>query len=241
MQYVNRADIIAAYFNEAGVGAGIKAAGIPREKLFVTTKLVGTKDQDVEASLDASLSKLGLEYVDLYLVHLPFAAGSPEGQQKIWAQVEAVKTSGKAKSIGVSNFQQDDLEIILKTATITPAINQIELHPYLQHADLLEFHRKHNITTAAYSSLSAITAARPGPVDQPYAELAEKYGVTENDVALRWVLDQGAIVITTSKSAQRLQSYTKNLFGFQLAPEEVKQISELGKQKDYQSPGLGEL
>lgn len=227
--------------NEAGVGAGIKAAGIPREKLFVTTKVVGTKDQDVEAALASSLSKLGLDYIDLYLVHLPFAAGSPEGLQKIWAQMEALKNSGKVKSIGVSNFEKDDLEIILETATIPPSVNQIEFHPYHQHDGLLEFHRQHNIVTAGYSILSAITAARPGPLDKIYAALANLHGVTENDVALRWVLDQGAIAVTTSKSPQRLQNYTKNVFSFKLDPEEIQQISLVGRKKQYQGPSLSKI
>ncbi|KAH7326311.1 NADP-dependent oxidoreductase domain-containing protein [Stachybotrys elegans] len=232
-------DCAEMYMNEAGVGAGIRAAGIPRDKLFVTTKIVGTKDQDVDAALSSSLSKLGLDYIDLYLVHMPVCAGSPEGLQKIWAQMEAAKTAGKARSIGVSNFEQDDLEIILKTATIPPSINQVEFHPYLQHAELLKFHRQHNIATAAYSALSAITAARPGPVDTAFSELSQKYSVTENDIALRWVLDQGIIVITTSKSAQRLQSYLEHLSKFKLTPDEVQQICELGAQKHYQGPGLG--
>jgi diketogulonate reductase-like aldo/keto reductase len=227
--------------NEAGVGAGLKAAGIPRDKLFVTTKVVGTTDQDVHAALSTSLEKLGLDYVDLYLVHMPVCAGSPEGLQKIWAQVEAVKTAGKAKSIGVSNFEQDDLEIILKTATISPAVNQVEFHPYLQHAELLKFHRQHNIATAAYSPLSAVTLARPGPVDDTLAELSQKYGVTEGDVALRWVLDQEIITITTSKSAQRLQSYADNLAQFKLTSEEVQKISELGAKKHFQGPSFGTL
>ncbi|KAK2591111.1 hypothetical protein QQS21_011199 [Conoideocrella luteorostrata] len=231
-------DCAEAYMNESGVGAGIKASGIPREKLFVTTKLVGTKDQVVEDAIYSSLSKLGLDYVDLYLVHLPFSAGSPEGLQRIWAQMEAVKKSGKAKSIGVSNFTEDDLEIILKSSTITPAVNQIEFHPYLQPIDLLDFHRQHNITTAGYSVLSAITAGRPGPVDQIHIDLAQKYGVTENEIALRWVLDQGIIAITTSKSLQRLQGYAANLFSFKLTPQEVQQITNLGKQKHYQGPSL---
>lgn len=229
---------LVAYFNEAGVGAGIKASGVPREKLFVVTKVVGTKDQDVQASLDASLSKLGLDYVDLYLVHLPFAAGSPEGLQSIWAQMEAIKGSGKVKSIGVSNFTQEDLEIVLKSAKTLPAVNQIEFHPYLQHDGLLDFHRQHNIATCAYSTLAALVAASPGPVDDAYAELAQKYGVTDSDIALRWCLDQDIVAITTSKSEKRLQGYLKNVFRFKLTPDEVQRISELGKQKHYQGPAL---
>ncbi|KAH9985935.1 Aldo/keto reductase [Xylariaceae sp. FL0662B] len=231
-------DCAEVYANESGVGAGIKASGIPREKLFVTTKVVGTKNQDVNAALDKSLKKLGLDYIDLYLVHIPFAAGSPEGLQAIWKQVEAVKTSGKAKSIGVSNFEQDDLEIILETAKIPPAINQIEYHPYLQHGELLDFHRQHNIALSAYSPLMALTAARPGPLDEIYAELARKYGVTESDIGLRWCLDQDIVVITTSGSEERLQGYMSQTFKFKLTAQEITNIAEVGKKKHFQGPGI---
>ncbi|KAI0466005.1 NADP-dependent oxidoreductase domain-containing protein [Xylaria cf. heliscus] len=231
-------DCAECYQNESGVGAGIKAAGVDRSKLYVTTKVVGTINQDVAAALDTSLSKLGLDYVDQYLVHVPFSAGSPEGLQKIWSQMEAVQAAGKARTIGVSNFEVEDFEIILKTAKVVPAINQIEFHPYLQKRDVIDFCRKKGIAISAYSSLSALTQGRPGPVDDIYAELSKKYGVSEADIALRWVLDQGAVVITTSKNDERLRGYMANTLGFKLEPEEVEKISTLGTQKSYQGIGI---
>ncbi|KAI6086951.1 NADP-dependent oxidoreductase domain-containing protein [Hypoxylon rubiginosum] len=231
-------DCAEVYNNESGVGAGIKASGVPREKLFVTTKVTGSLKQDISAALDASLQKLGLDYIDLYLLHVPFSAGSPEGLQDTWRQVESTLATGKVKSIGVSNFEQDDLEILFKTAKVKPVINQIEYHPYLQHGDLVGFCRKHGIVVAAYSPLAAITAARPGPVDDVYAELAKKYGVSEGDVAFRWCLDQDIPVITTSAQEQRLQGYMNSLFKFKLTPEEIAKITELGKQKHYQGVGI---
>ncbi|KAI1504040.1 Aldo/keto reductase [Biscogniauxia marginata] len=227
-------DCAEAYHNEAAVGAGIKASGVPREKLFVTTKVVGSKNQDIRAALDTSLSKLGLKYLDLYLVHVPFAAGSPEGQQAIWKQMEELMGSGKVKSIGVSNCMQDDIEIILQTAKIPPAVNQIEYHPYLQHGDLIDFLRRQDIGVVVFSPLTPITTGRPGPLDETYVELAKKYGVTEGDIALRWCFDQGIPAITTSSNEQRLQGYRSKAFTFKLAPAEIKQISELGKQKHHQ-------
>ncbi|KAJ8125642.1 hypothetical protein O1611_g7996 [Lasiodiplodia mahajangana] len=226
------------YRNESGVGAGIKASGVERSKLYVTTKVVGTINQDVAAALDASLSKLGLDYVDQYLVHVPFSAGSPEGLQKIWAQMEAVQAAGKVKSIGVSNFEVEDLEIILKTAKVVPAINQIEFHPYLQQRDVVDFCRKKGIAISAYSPLSAITQARPGPADEAYAELARKYGVSEGDIALRYCLDQGIVAITTSKSEERLRGYMTNTLSFKLEPQGIEKLSTLGTQKHHQGMGI---
>ncbi|KAI0444303.1 Aldo/keto reductase [Xylaria telfairii] len=231
-------DCAECYQNESGVGAGIKASGVDRSKLYVTTKVVGTINQDVAAALDTSLSKLGLDYVDQYLVHVPFSAGSPEGLQKIWSQMEAVQAAGKARSIGVSNFEVEDLEIILKTAKVVPAINQIEFHPYLQKRDVVDFCRKKGIAISAYSPLSALTQARPGPVDETYAELSKKYGVSEGDIALRWCLDQDVVAITTSKSEERLRGYMKNTLGFKLEPQEIEKINTLGSQKRHQGIGV---
>ncbi|KAI1490702.1 Aldo/keto reductase [Biscogniauxia mediterranea] len=225
-----------AYGNESGVGAGIKASGISREKLYVVTKVVGTKGQDVKAALASSLEKLGVDYLDLYLVHIPFGAGSPEELQRIWAEMEAIKASGKARSIGVSNFEQADIEVILQTAKTIPAINQIEYHPYLQHDNLTEYLRGKGITVAAFSPLTAVTKARPGPLDETYAELAQKYGVTEADIALRWVIDQNMAAITTSHSEERLQGYLSRLPTFKLSKEEIKRISDIGTQKHFKGP-----
>ncbi len=146
--------------------------------------------------------------------------------------MEAIHASGRAKSIGVSNFLQSDLGTILQTAKVPPAINQIEYHPYLQHGDLLSFHKKHHIATSAYSPLTAVTKAAPGPLDDIYKGLARKYGVGEAEIALRWCIDQGIAVLTTSDKEQRLKSYLK-VTEFKLTPKEVQEISEVGKQKHF--------
>ena len=146
--------------------------------------------------------------------------------------MEAIHASGKAKSIGLSNFLKPELEAILKTAKIVPAINQIEYHPYLQHGDLVEFMRKHNIATSAYAPLTAVVKAKPGPLDATYEQLAKKYEVTPGEIALRWVIDQGIVVLTTSGSEDRLKHYLKVL-QFQLTREEVEKISEIGKTKHF--------
>ncbi|KAK7752267.1 hypothetical protein SLS62_005802 [Diatrype stigma] len=229
-------DCAESYKNEAELGKAIRSAGVPRASLFVTTKLRNVKGKTVQEGFAASLRKLGLDYVDLYLLHSPFMADSPEHLQQIWADMEEIKASGRARSIGVSNFLQEHLETILRTAKVPPAINQIEYHPYLQHHDLVPFCRSQRIAVAAYAPLAAVAKApRPGPADPLYAELARKYGVTEGDVALRWVLDQGAVAITTSASEQRLRSYVARLPGFKLTPREVERLAEAGRGTHFRS------
>lgn len=214
------------------MGIAVKESGVPREKFFITTKITGTKVVDTQATFEESLKKLQLDYVDLYLVHAPFFANTPKDLQKKWADMEAIYASGKAKSIGVSNFLQKDLEVILETAKIVPSINQIEYHPYLQHGSLIPFLREKNIAVAAYSPLTAIIRASPGPLDDTYAHLARKYGVTPGEIALRWVIDQGMVALTTSGSEQRLKDYQK-ITQFKLTPKEVEEISKIGSEKHY--------
>lgn len=220
------------YGNEAELGQAIKDSGVPREKIYITTKIFGTKVQDTEASFAESLKNLQTDYVDLYLIHAPFLANTAEDLQKKWADMEAIHVSGRAKSIGVSNFLQPDLEAILSTAKIIPAVNQIEYHPYLQHGNLIPFHQTHKIATAAYGPLTAITKASPGPLDQTYKQLARKYGVGETEIALRWCIDQGVVALTTSDKEQRLKSYLK-VSEFKLAPKEIETISEVGQEKHF--------
>ena len=200
----------------------------------MTTKATSKLGKSLEENFNDSLKKLGLDYVDLYLIHSPFYADdNPKELQQKWAEAEAIKESGRAKSIGVSNFLQNHLEAILETAKIPPAINQIEYHPYLQHFGLLDFHREKKIAVAAYGGLTAVTKAAPGPVDNYYSALAKKYGVTEGEVALRWILDQGIVVVTTSSNEQRLKSFLSKLPSFKLTPKEVQELSDLGKQKNF--------
>lgn len=249
-----------AYGNEQELGVAIRASGVARETLFVTTKATVKADKPLEENFSASLSKLGLDYVDLYLIHSPFFTEDPQVLQAKWAEMEAIQASGRARSIGVSNYIQQHLEPVLETARIPPAINQIEFHPYLQHitqdrkSSLLEYHRAKGISVSGYggkcsaptlyllirwiayrgsTGLSAITRASPGPVDDIYARLATKYNVTEGDVALRWTLDQGVVAITTSSKEERLQQYVAKLPSFELTAEEVKSISDFGFKKHY--------
>ncbi|KAF4455110.1 alcohol dehydrogenase [Fusarium albosuccineum] len=219
------------YGSEQELGEAIKAAGVPREHLFVTTKIPADKRGSAIESFDISLKKLGLEYLDLYLIHGPWFAETDEELQKRWAELEQLKESGKVRSIGVSNFLQSHLETILKTAKIKPVINQIEYHPYLQHGNLIAFHKKHNIATSAYSPLTPLVYAKGGPVDPIYTRLAEKYSVTESEVGLRWVIDQNIIALTTSNKIERLEGYLSKLPKFRLTEDEISEISKTGATK----------
>ncbi|KAL5630455.1 hypothetical protein BROUX41_000327 [Berkeleyomyces rouxiae] len=224
------------YGNERELGKAIKDSGVPRSQLFVTTKLLAQDPAAAEPFLRKSLEKLGLDYVDLYLIHQPFFANDdPAKLQARWAELEALHDAGLARSIGVSNYLQSHLETVLATARIPPAVNQIEFHPHLQHGGLLDFHRKHGILTEAYSPLTPITQNIPGgsPVKPIWQRLAAKYGVTDSDVGLRWVLDQGVLPITTSGNEERLKGFLEKLPKFKLTPDEIEEINAAGNSKHY--------
>jgi len=146
--------------------------------------------------------------------------------------MEKLKEAGLAKSIGVSNYRPQDLTATLKTAKIIPACNQIEFHPYLQHLELLELHKKHGIATTAYGPLSAVTKAAPGPIDDIMSALTRKYAVSPGEISLRWCIDQDIVAITTSGKEQRLSDYLRAAT-FKLTPAEIKEINEVGQRKHY--------
>ncbi|KAF2257544.1 aldo-keto reductase family 1 member C13 [Lojkania enalia] len=219
------------YKTELELGTAIKQSSIPREKLYIVTK-VNNNVGDIENALKSSLKKLQIDYVDLYLIHSPFWAKSDEELQSAWTSMEAVQKSGLAKSIGVSNFLPKHLSAILKTAKVVPAINQIEFHPYLQHPGLLDFHKMHGIATSAYGPLTAATKAKPGPADDLLATLAKKYAVSEAEVCLRWCIDQDVVAITTSGKEQRLSDYLRTTT-FKLTPAEIKELNGVGEKKHF--------
>lgn len=220
------------YKTEPELGLAIKESGVDRSKLFITTKVMQSIG-DPEAALKTSLKKLQVDYVDLFLIHAPyFAEGDAKKLQAAWASLEKLKEAGLAKSIGVSNYLIPDLEATLQTAKIVPSINQIEFHPYLQHAPLLAYHKKHGIATAAYGPLTAATKAKPGPVDDFLAALAKKYAVSEGEISLRWCIDQDIVAVTTSSKEQRLSDYLRAAT-FKLTPEEIRVIKEKGEEKHF--------
>lgn len=167
-----------------------------------------------------------------YLIHQPWFAKTDEELQSAWAAMERVKEAGLAKSIGVSNYLPKHLSAILQTAKVKPVCNQIEFHPYLQHTELLDFHKKHDIATVAYSPLAAAVKARPGPCDDFLAALSKKYAVSEGEICLRWCIDQDVVPVTTSGKEQRLSDYLRAAT-FKLTPTEIQTLNELGQKKHY--------
>ncbi|MFJ8267284.1 aldo/keto reductase [Peribacillus asahii] len=213
-------DTAAIYQNEEGVGQAIRESGIPREDIFVTSKVWNT-DQGYESTLaafDASLKRLGLDYLDLYLIHWP-------GKDKYvdtWRALETLYKEGKVRAIGVSNFHIHHLENLLKSSEMKPVINQIELHPHLTQVEIREFCQKHDIRVEAWSPLG-----RGVLLDNPtIGEIAKKHDKTSAQVIIRWHLQQGNVVIPKSVTPARIEENAQ-VFDFELSVEEMKEIDGL--------------
>ena len=215
-------DTAKLYFNEAGVGAGVRAAGIPREEVFVTTK-VWNDDQGYDETLrafDASLALLGMDYVDLYLIHWP--APKQDRYVDTWRALEAIKRDGRARSIGVSNFNAPHLEKLLANSQESPVINQVEVQPWLQQRALRDFDAAHGIVTEAWSPL-----ARGRAIGDPTLEaIGAKHGKSSAQVVLRWHIEQGLVVIPKSNSIERIRENSR-VFDFELDDSDLAAIAGL--------------
>lgn len=214
-------DTARIYGNERGVGRGIRHCGIPREQLFVTTKVWNDdvrRDRVVEA-LEESLTLLGLEYVDLYLVHWPI----PGRIVGAWRAMELLARSGRVRTIGVSNHMRPHLDELLAAAAIPPAVNQIEFHPYLQSRPLLAFCRDQKIQVEAWSPLM-----RGGALlhDAVLVEIAKRHRKSVAQVVLRWDLQSGVVTIPKSVKAPRLAENAA-IFDFTLSPSDMAAIDAL--------------
>ncbi|WP_373285969.1 aldo/keto reductase [Pontibacillus salipaludis] len=215
-------DTAAAYKNEEGVGQALKDSGLNRDEIFVTSKLWNS-DQGYEETLqafEASLEKLGLEYLDLYLIHWPV-----EGKYKeSWKAMEKLYHDGKIRAIGVSNFHPHHLDDLLKDAEVTPVINQVELHPKLAQQEVRDYCEKHDIVVEAWSPLMQGQILEE-PVIQ---ELAEKYNKTAAQIVIRWDLQIGIVTIPKSTKQHRIQE-NADVFDFELTDEEVVKITQLNE------------
>ncbi|MET7287075.1 aldo/keto reductase [Streptomyces sp. NPDC005573] len=217
-------DTAAIYGNERGVGHAIAESGIARDELFVTTKLWNA-DQGHDSTLaafDASLDKLGLDHVDLYLIHWPTPAR--DLYLDTWRALEEILAQGRARAIGVSNFQVPHLRRLMDHTGITPAVNQIELHPALQQAELRAFHAEHGIVTEAWSPLAQGAVLK----DEPVLTLAERYGVTPAQIVIRWHLQTGNVVIPKSVTPDRIRQ-NLDVFGFRLTDEDLNALAALDR------------
>ncbi|HUR04145.1 MAG TPA: aldo/keto reductase [Nonomuraea sp.] len=214
-------DTASAYRNEEGVGRAVRASGIPREKLFITTKLFNPDHGRAEEAFDESLSRLGLDYVDLYLIHWPLPKHGTYVQA--WRSLEKIYRQGRAKAIGVSNFTVETLTRVIDETDITPSINQIELHPYFQQRQLREFHEANGILTEAWSPLGQGQGLLGDPA---LAVLSEKYGKTPAQIVLRWHLQLGNVVIPKSVTPARIKENFE-VFDFVLDTEDMAAIGAL--------------
>jgi len=215
-------DTAQMYRNEEGVGAGIAESGLAREDVFVTTKLANDAQGHDNAitALEGSLRRLGLDHVDLYLIHWPLPG--KDKYVKTWQGFEDILRAGKARAIGVSNFQPEHLDRLAEETGTVPAVNQIELHPALQQTELREYHRAHGIATEAWSPLAQAEVLE----DPVLGELAEKHGRTAAQVVLRWHIQLGNIVFPKSSTPDRIRQNI-DVFGFELDDEDMAAIGKL--------------
>ena len=215
-------DTASAYGNEAAVGRAIAASGVPRDELFITTKLA-TEDQGFQASQDAltaSIERLGLDYVDLYLIHWP--GGDPGKYVDSWGGLMKRKEDGFTRSIGVSNFHAEDLSNVIELSFVTPAINQIELHPLLNQAELRAVNAEYGIVTEAYGPLGVGKLLENPAV----ASVAQAHGKTPAQALIRWSIQLGNVVIPRSANPERVKS-NLDVFDFELSDDQMAALNAL--------------
>jgi 2,5-diketo-D-gluconate reductase A len=213
-------DTAAAYRNERGVGAALAASGLPREEYFVTTKLWDSQQgyDRALAAFEASLGRLGLDHVDLYLIHWPVPTDGLFVDT--WRAFEQIHGEEAARTIGVSNFRIEDLELLEREMETRPTVNQIELHPRLQQADLRAWHAEHGIATEAWSPLAQGLLLD----DETIASVAESHGKTPAQAILRWHLQLGNVAIPKSVTPARIRENIE-IFDFELSDEEMTAIA----------------
>ncbi len=213
-------DTAAVYDNEESVGRAIARSGVARDEIFVTTKVWNDEQHDPSSALDLSLERLGLGYVDLFLVHWPI----PSLIQQTWSAMEKILESGRTRAIGVSNFLLPHLDRLLADVGVVPAVNQVEFHPRLQQPELHRYCETHGIVVEAWSP---IMRGAVGEIPELVA-IGEKYGKSAVQVTLRWMLQYGVVTIPKSVHRDRIAT-NADLFDFELTAQELLAIESLDR------------
>ncbi|PPA69399.1 aldo/keto reductase [Jeotgalibacillus proteolyticus] len=217
-------DTAAIYGNEAGVGQAIAESTVPREELFITTKVWNSNHgyEKTLAAFDESMDKLGLDYLDLYLIHWPLPS---QGKYvETWRALEKLYKDGRVRAIGVSNFKPHHLEEIISNGEIVPMVNQVEYHPQFNQRELHDFCKQHNIQLEAWSPLM-----QGGLLDHPtLVEIAEKHNKSTAQVIIRWDIQTGVVTIPKSVNPERI-AQNADVFDFELTQEELDSINALNQ------------
>lgn len=228
-------DTAAAYHNEEAVGAAIKKSGVAREKLFITSKLLWVSDASYERAkkgIETSLNKLGLDYIDLYLLHQPY--GDVIGA---WKALEEAYHAGKIRAIGVSNFYADQLKNLILTCDVKPVINQIEVNPWYQQKQEIKLNQAEDVRVEAWAPF----AEEKHNIfqNEVLAEIGQKYGKANGQVILRWLMQRGIVVIPKSVHKNRMEE-NFDVFDFELSDENMQTIAKLDKDEsqffDHRDP-----
>ncbi|TPK96258.1 MULTISPECIES: aldo/keto reductase [unclassified Mesorhizobium] len=224
-------DTAEGYRNEEGVGEAIRAAGVPRGELFVTSKLRnGAHQRDAALrAFDDTMQKLGIDRIDLFLIHWPVP--SQDKYVEAWKTLVELQKAGRIKSVGVSNFNRDHLERIIGETGVTPVVNQIELHPRFQQRDKRDFHARHNIRIESWSPLGSGRLLS----DPTLEKLAKKHGKSVAQVIIRWHLQEGLIVIPKSIHQERIAG-NFDVFGFELDADDMQTIHGLDSRDGRTGP-----